>query len=423
MKDVFVGLQGRDIREHNLALLLGHLDDVGAASRTDLSAATRLVPGAISLLTSELRDAGLVRPVEDGAAGAPGPAARRGRRPEMLELDGRSLGVVAVQVALGEVVVHAADLGGRVVLRERRDVHVPVGDPAGVVRVVAAAAHEGFAALAAVGARPVGLELVVPAPVSAGSGRIPVAVDLGWRDVDLGGLVAPHLPDLPLGVTVRNDATSATHAELVALRRAMPGVVVTDLVYLKADTGIGGGAVVDGHHLRGSTGRTFEPGHLVVVPDGRMCACGRRGCLVTVAGPDVVLASAGLADLRDMEGAPAALRELVRMLGRGNPQARWAVDEANPWIRQALTNICVLLSPQVVVLGGYLAHVVDDLAVLDEQLLDRLGLDGLAGADAIVPARLGAFSAVDGAVLLARRELLARPGLLRGLGGASPLSR
>src|SRR5436309_6425499 len=43
-------------------------------------------------------------------------------------------------------------------------------------------------------------------------------------------------------------------------------------------TGIGGGLVLGGKLFRGAFGVACEYGHMTVVPGGRRCACGNRGC-------------------------------------------------------------------------------------------------------------------------------------------------
>ena len=44
-------------------------------------------------------------------------------------------------------------------------------------------------------------------------------------------------------------------------------------------TGVGGGIVLDGRLVHGATGNAGHVGHVIVEPDGRLCACGARGCL------------------------------------------------------------------------------------------------------------------------------------------------
>jgi len=64
----------------------------------------------------------------------------------------------------------------------------------------------------------------------------------------------------------------------------------------------------------------------------------------------------------------------------------------------------------MVVLGGYLADVCDRIREMPEATLDTIGVGGLTGSQAIVPARLGDVAPLLGALTLRRRRLLAAPG-------------
>ena len=107
---------------------------------------------------------------------------------------------------------------------------------------------------------------------------------------------------LGVPVVVENDATAAAVAERV-------GGVAKGLnyyCYVYFGTGLGFGVVADGRVLRGAFGNAGELGHIVVVPDGRPCACGNRGCLETYASRFAVrdhLAKNGVAvdSVRDLE--------------------------------------------------------------------------------------------------------------------------
>ena len=76
-------------------------------------------------------------------------------------------------------------------------------------------------------------------------------------------------------VTVSNDSTSAGVAE-IALN---DGSVPRNFVYLLLENGIGGAIVIDGKVYEGVNGRSAEFGHMRIVPDGRRCNCGQKGCL------------------------------------------------------------------------------------------------------------------------------------------------
>jgi len=394
------GLSPSDIRAHNLGLVLSQIDRAGSISRTRLARDTELAAGAITLLVAELIEAGLVRDSATPATSTTG----RGRPQRAVEIGGEHTAVIGVQFALDALLVAAVDLGGRVLLRSESTVRTPYGDPDAVADRLAAAVEDARRELASRRVTTASVVVVAPAPVLQPSGVILAAVDFGWHGVDLVAMLRARMPDVPCGIRIVNDANAAAYAEFAELEPGEGGGP-TDMIYLKSDTGIGGGAVVDGRLLTGVNGIAFEPGHVVVVAGGEPCACGRRGCLVTVAGPEVVLRRAGMGDDRAEGGLPAALDELVRREAADDPAARAAVDDLLGWIAIAISNCIAILQPGVVVIGGYLAAYVDRLRTIAPFSTDALASDP-GGVRAAVHGR---FSALDGAVLLTRRALLADP--------------
>jgi len=78
-------------------------------------------------------------------------------------------------------------------------------------------------------------------------------------------------------VDVSNDANAAAFGELVyGGARGMKNFVMFTL-----GTGVGSGVVIDGKLVLGKTGAAGELGHVIMIPGGRVCGCGRRGCLET----------------------------------------------------------------------------------------------------------------------------------------------
>ena len=89
----------------------------------------------------------------------------------------------------------------------------------------------------------------------------------------------------------------ANDAELGALAEHVRGLArdVTDLVWVSADYGVGGGIVSGGRPLRGTAGYVGELGHMSVRPGGRDCYCGNRGCWETEVGEPALCRALGLA--------------------------------------------------------------------------------------------------------------------------------
>ena len=115
--------------------------------------------------------------------------------------------------------------------------------------------------------------LSVPGPMNPQTGIVIDAPNLaGWVGVPVGEFMSEafHAP-----ARVENDANAAALAEW----RFGAGRGEPDLIYLTVSTGLGAGLVLDGRLRQGHTGQGGELGHMQIVPEGRICTCGLRGCL------------------------------------------------------------------------------------------------------------------------------------------------
>ncbi|HHT03862.1 MAG TPA: ROK family protein [Bacteroidales bacterium] len=81
----------------------------------------------------------------------------------------------------------------------------------------------------------------------------------------------------PLKVTLTNDANAAAIGEMIYGGAKN----VKNFLMITLGTGVGSGIVVDGKIVYGHDGFAGEIGHTIVQPEGRLCGCGRRGCVET----------------------------------------------------------------------------------------------------------------------------------------------
>ncbi len=118
-----------------------------------------------------------------------------------------------------------------------------------------------------------------------------------WRDFPL----RSRLRDL-LGLPVHVD----NDAKALALGEGWVGAArgVRDYLAMVVSTGVGGGIVLDGRLLDGAGGNAGHIGHVIVVPDGRTCGCGARGCLEAEASGLAIAAVTG----REPADAPEDVR-------------------------------------------------------------------------------------------------------------------
>lgn len=124
------------------------------------------------------------------------------------------------------------------------------------------------------------------------------------------------------------------------------------LIAVKASTGIGAGIIVGGRLFRGGRGVAGEIGHVVLDPNGRYCSCGGRGCLETFIGADALVEQARTVLGGRRQDSPETLEQLVQKAGGGNLVCQRVLREAASLLGFAIGNLCNVLNPQVVVLGG-----------------------------------------------------------------------
>lgn len=394
------------MRRSNLALVLRHLRDAGPRSRARISVDTGLNRGTVSSLVTELIDRGLVREGDlqrGGSVGRPG---------QTVELDGRGIGGIGVEINVDYVTALVLDLAGAVVFDERVALDVQALPPEIVLDAVTDLAARALDHCAGAAVTPVGMTLAVPALVDTDSGVVAFAPNLHWRKVAaVDGLVerlTARLGPPAFPVRVDNDANLAALGEF-----AMGGEAGTpDLVYLTGETGVGGGVMVDGRLLRGAEGFSGEIGHMSLNPNGNMCGCGRRGCWETMVGLAALLRLAATPDdpvcdpSLDLEQRLEVLRRRAQDGDRRTLEALELVGAALGLGASILINV---FNPRVLVLGGYFASLGEHLL---EPLLDEMRgrvIAPEAGACRVALSTLGFAAASRGGAHVALEAVLDDP--------------
>ncbi len=214
-----------------------------------------------------------------------------------------------------------------------------------------------------------GVGLAVAGFVDTAHQRVLFSPHLPWRSAPVARQIGQ---ELGLPVVLEHDVNAAALAEhrLGAAR----GRGVTVVVGI--GTGIGGALLVDGTLFRGAHGVAPELGHLRVVPDGRPCPCGKRGCwerycsgtALAVTAVELLAEYPGLASALATQVAadPGALtgRQVAAAAQDGDPIGRRAVAELARWLGEGLALVADVYDPATVVLVGGVAG--SALLFLDE---------------------------------------------------------
>ncbi|SDR08351.1 ROK family glucokinase [Thermostaphylospora chromogena] len=232
--------------------------------------------------------------------------------------------------------------------------------------------------------------------------------NLAWREEPLRKKVA-DLVGLP--VVVENDANAMAWAEA----RFGAGRGRSHVVCLTLGTGIGGGIVLGGDLYRGRWGMGAELGHMQVVPDGRPCGCGNRGCWERYASGNALVLDAREIAAAEPErakvlldlagGTPESIEgeEVTEAARAGDPAAREAFGNIARWLAQGMADLAAVLDPGCFIIGGGVSRAAD--LFLDrarEEFARVLTGRGHRPVAEVRLAELGATAGVVGAADLAR---------------------
>ena len=182
------------------------------------------------------------------------------------------------------------------------------------------------------------------------TGTIAMAPNLPWQhDVPLASMLAERLG---APCILGNDANAAALGEW----RYGAGAGCTDLLVVTIGTGLGSGVIMDGKLLLGPFGNAGELGHLILVPDGRPCTCGRNGCL------EAYVSIRGIREtyLEEAQGTRVLHEEGVLPIAQaamgGDTSALRTFDLTARWLAIGLANAVALVPTQRIVLFGGVAR-------------------------------------------------------------------
>ena len=196
-----------------------------------------------------------------------------------------------------------------------------------------------------------------------------------WRDFPLRAKLQ-ELVQLP--VYIDGDAKALVQGEVWC--GAVAGQ--TDVIGMVVSTGVGGGIISQGKVLDGRSGNAGHIGHVIVVPDGRLCACGSHGCLE----------------------AHASGRSIEAITGKPAAQASaQVIAETGRLVARALVSVGAAVDLRSAVIAGSVALGFGKPFFESVQgELDRSAKIGFVQGFSVCPAGLGQLSPLVGAAAVAR---------------------
>ncbi|MEV0618132.1 ROK family transcriptional regulator [Nonomuraea sp. NPDC050404] len=351
-------------------------------TRKELIEYTGLSRSTITDRVDRLIDAGYIHESGVGTSGG-------GRPPSVLDVDATRRLMLVADLGATHARVALTDLAARPMAEARTEMRIELG-PEAVLSWV----RDAFQRLLDRVGRPAdevcGIGLDLPGSVDHTTGRVIRSFLMpGWDDHPVGQALG-EMYDVP--ILVENDANAMALGEWWSFWRD-----TASLILVKVSTGIGTGIILDGQIYRGVEEAAGNIGHVRLrETDDRVCTCGSRGCVASLA--------SGHALATDL-GMPSS-REVVRLAQAGDPEAIACVQEGGRTLGLVLATAVSLLNPGVLVLAGDMAETREHYLTGIREVVYRRSLPYTTRNLEIVTSSLGDRAGIVGMAVIVMEHVL-----------------
>jgi N-acetylglucosamine repressor len=247
----------------------------------------------------------------------------------------------------------------------------------------------------------IGIGIGVPGLVDSERGR-----NYTYFEQKKGTLAELLSKKFEIPVFIENDAKTRALAEFrFGLAKGKKNVLV-----IMVDWGVGLGIIIDGKPYRGSSGFAGELSHIPMVENGRLCMCGKQGCLETIASGSALvrMATEGLANgqnsilssLVDNQSKELELKMIIDAANMGDQFAISLISKLGIELGKGIATLIQLLNPELIILAGRVSKANQYLSTPVQQALNHYCIRQLKEQTEIAISDFGSNANILGAVAL-----------------------
>jgi glucokinase-like ROK family protein len=339
------------LRKINLSAIMNYIRIDAPISRSTLARKTGLNKATITSLVGELINRNLIKEIglETNALG----------RPSMnLTLNPDAGFIIGAEIGVDFINVIGTDFSPKEIFQKNEKTTLAMSIDDVLARLVNCIDEAINVCQKKVGGSFFGLAVGVPGLVDYEAGTLLFAPNLKWQDVEL----KKHLSKIyKTPIIVDNEANLATFGEYYFGSAYQS----SDVLYLSAGIGLGGGILHDDELLRGVNGMAGELGHITMIPDGELCGCGNKGCWETLVSLRALyryvkeqLSTDKVSILwQKTSGNPddLTIEMIVSAAEAGDRVALVALAKVGRYLGIGIASLINSLNPSIVVFGGIMS--------------------------------------------------------------------
>ncbi len=334
IKRNYKNLNSKRMRELNTAMVYDAIRANKTVSRVDLAKIIGLTTATITNLVNNAIAQGYI--IETGTGDSQG-----GRRPKELELNGDACYVLGVEIKPYEAICMLCDFNANMKFRETIIIDVSQGGNSQIEKIAKTLINI-LDVSGIVRERVLGVGVCTAGPLDHKKGVMINPPNFpGWQNIEIKTILEKHLN---IATFMEKETSSFALAENWLNRKQKYKRILAVNIFR---IGIGGGLVLDGKIYHGYNDAGLEVGHITADPVGTKCNCGRIGCLEAMAD-----GKAAQSYYKEITGNDIDIDQLLTLSDEGDEAACEAIIKCAGYIGPALINMKMVLSPDVIFLGG-----------------------------------------------------------------------
>lgn len=392
-------LEQSGLRRHNLGIIFRALRDSGPVSRAQLAKATGMTKPGVTNIVDELLERELLNQgVEESKPD-------RGRPGVLLSINAQAASIIVIELRAFHTAIVAFDLLGKEFYRERATTAYNL-TPEERIAEVQPLLKRAIESASRLTSRTAKIIVVLPAIIDSDS-KI-TSSSLNWEKLELLEYIRSAVPD-NLPIELNTVAKLAAFAEYKYLEKTK--VQSKQLLHLELGISPGIALVQNGELQEGANLSMGNIAHISINPSGKLCRCGKIGCIETEIGFKVLIEQTCPDLVKDWsKDTEFYLNEIIRRSENGNIEVANGIEIVAEAIATTLSMLIPVLDPDAVVLGGYCVRI-------SQLLMPRLNHHLASKNKNIATFTLNASpldtdAALLGGYILAQEELFNSPDLI-----------
>ena len=368
------------MKKMNRGIILDLIREKGPISRADLAKISNMSPTSVSRIVTEFGELGLVEETELTSSGV-------GRKAILLDIDPGSIYVISIEMDHDISKVGLVDFNGNIILKHDVNYDSHTMDWKSVVDMVCNTIGEMVKNKNFNLSKLIGIGIGIPGIIDTNMGEVVFSPQLGWKNVGIVDYI-----EKKLGYRTIIDNLIKTKALAENIYGSTKGSKRAALINF--GTGVGSALIVNEEIYRGITNSAGEIGHTTIDPNGRLCDCGRIGCLQTYITEEALIQEARI--VKNV----SSLSEIFNSANDGENWAITLLDKTYTYIGIAVCNVICMYNPDTVIIVGKLIEQNPEIINIIMEKVDDLIWDPFKDTYNIKSSNLGEKSGMLGVATL-----------------------